>query len=223
MTKEEILCRFLGNCFNIKLICLGATGWVKKEVLFFPHSRWYLRLKPASMEGSMILILKVFWESLHIGWTEIVVMKEEGIGYSFIVSMLLLSCLWSPTLHLPKGAPWQDNLLWKKILMWMSCLFISTPISFWCTCQKGRIQRYSNITSSRKRGHHMEGWQLSVSKRTGRKNMEKILRQRRSSDRPELESAQGEAPRPDTIIDALINRNLAWLPIERSTKQKSEM
>jgi hypothetical protein len=56
----------------------------------------------------------------------------------------------------------------------------------------------------------VEGWgchstvkssdpELFLSKRTARTKLEKNLRERRSSERPKLESSSEEAPRPDTI------------------------
>ena len=68
-------------------------------------------------------------------------------------------------------------------------------------------------TSSRKTGHHVEGWschhtvknpdsELFLSKRTAGTKMKKRLRERTSSDRPS-DPAQGEAPSPDTIAYAV--------------------
>jgi hypothetical protein len=70
-------------------------------------------------------------------------------------------------------------------------------------------------TSSRKIGHQVEGWgclpkvknsdpELFLYKRTARSKMEKLLRKRRSSDRPNMDPVQGEVPRHDTVTDAMV-------------------
>ena len=46
--------------------------------------------------------------------------------------------------------------------------------------------------------------ELFLSKRTAGTKIEKRLRERRSNDLPNLRSAQGEIPRPDTITDAMV-------------------
>jgi hypothetical protein len=61
-------------------------------------------------------------------------------------------------------------------------------------------------TSSRKTGHQVEGWGCHPIvkncdpefKRTAGTKMEKRLRERRSSDQPNLGSISRETPRPDT-------------------------
>jgi hypothetical protein len=61
----------------------------------------------------------------------------------------------------------------------------------------------------------MEGWgchttvknsdpELFLSKRTAETKMERSLRERQSSDRPKLGSISRDAPRPDTITDAMV-------------------
>jgi hypothetical protein len=68
--------------------------------------------------------------------------------------------------------------------------------------------------STRKTGHQAEGWschptvknsdpELFLSKRTAGTKMEKRLREMRFSDSPTWDPAQGEAPRSDTITDAI--------------------
>jgi hypothetical protein len=52
------------------------------------------------------------------------------------------------------------------------------------------------------KGGKMELVELFLSKRTAGTKMKKKLRKRRFSDLPK--SAQGEAPRPDTITDAMV-------------------
>jgi hypothetical protein len=76
--------------------------------------------------------------------------------------------------------------------------------------------RTCRVYSSKKTGHQVEGWschptvknfdpELFLSARTAGTRMEKRLRERRSSDRPKLgDPSQGEAPRPDTITDAMV-------------------
>ena len=77
-----------------------------------------------------------------------------------------------------------------------------------------RERELVEFTSSRKIGHQVEGWgchstvknsdsDLSLSKRTSGTKMKKRLRERMSSDRPR-DPAQGEAPSPDTITEALM-------------------
>ena len=54
--------------------------------------------------------------------------------------------------------------------------------------------------------------------------MEMRLRERRSSDDPNWDQSQGEAPRPATIIDAMVSlQTRAWLPSESPNKQLTEI
>ena len=46
--------------------------------------------------------------------------------------------------------------------------------------------------------------ELFLSKRTAETKMEKRLRERRSSDQPNLGSISREAPNPDTTADAMV-------------------
>jgi hypothetical protein len=71
------------------------------------------------------------------------------------------------------------------------------------------------FTFSRKTRHQVEEWgchptvknshpELFCLKELQRQKMEKSLRKRRSSDRPKLSSSLGEAPRPNTVTDAMV-------------------
>ena len=69
-------------------------------------------------------------------------------------------------------------------------------------------------TSSRKTGHHVERWgcpiiknsdpELFLSKTTSGTKMKKRLREKISSDWPNLDPSQGEAPKPETITDVMM-------------------
>jgi hypothetical protein len=69
--------------------------------------------------------------------------------------------------------------------------------------------------SNRKTGHQVERWgchstvknsdpELFLSERAAGTKMEMSLRKRMFSDRPNWDPAQGEAPRPVTITDAMV-------------------
>jgi hypothetical protein len=86
--------------------------------------------------------------------------------------------------------------------------------------------------SSRKTGHQVEGWdchptvqnanpELFLSKRTTASKMKK------RGKGPTWDPFQGEAPRTNTITDAMMclqctDKSLLWLPSERPNKHLSE-